>query len=111
MTIHYDEKGKFFTDVITKDSVPSIIQTLTHRIEGCIHVRQDQRTKEALDKADDFVAITDAKVLNRRGEILYETHFIAINREHIVWMVPIHELAGSEVSDREGTGESEGENE
>ena len=34
MTIHFDEKGKFYTDVISKNPVPSTIQTSNHKIEG-----------------------------------------------------------------------------
>jgi hypothetical protein len=102
MTIHYDEKGKFFTDIITKVPVPSTIQTLTHRIHGSIHVRQNKRLKDSLNEAEEFLAITDAVVYNARGQTLYRTQFIAIRREHVVWVLPDNERL---LSDESTTGQ------
>ena len=34
MSIRFDDKGKFFTDVISKEAVPVLIQTPTNRIQG-----------------------------------------------------------------------------
>jgi hypothetical protein len=47
MTTEYDEKGKFYTNVVSKVAVPSIIQTTTHLIRGFVHVRQGDRYKDA----------------------------------------------------------------
>jgi len=56
MTIEFDDKGKFFTDVTTKVTVLAIIQTATQRIHGNIHVRRDQRFKDELDIDEKFLA-------------------------------------------------------
>jgi len=45
-----DEKGKIFTEVVTKLPVPIMMQTTTHRVLGNIHVRPDQRLKDELDR-------------------------------------------------------------
>ena len=50
MSIHYDEKGKFFTSVISKEPIFVEIQTITHRIEGNIYKRPDDRVKEAVNR-------------------------------------------------------------
>ena len=39
----FDNKGKIFTDVISKESVTAVIQTVTHQIRGFVHVRPGER--------------------------------------------------------------------
>lgn len=96
MSIYFDEKGKFFTELVSKESVPVIIQTLTHRIQGLIHVRPGERLKDEINQADIFFAVTQAKVFDLAGHELYHCEFLALNREHIVWILPEDELVHSE---------------
>lgn len=91
MNIRYDDKGKFFTDVITKDAVPSIIQTLVSRIQGNMHVRINERVKDELNRGEQFLAVTNAKIFNLQGEKVRESEFILINRDHVIWVVPDEE--------------------
>ena len=91
MTFEYDDKGKFFTDVISKIPVSAIVQTTSHRIEGDIHIRRDERIKDELSKTENFLALTDAQVFDTAGNLLYETKFIAVQREQIVWVFPKEE--------------------
>jgi hypothetical protein len=95
MTIEFDDKGKFFTDIITKVTVPAIIQTATQRIHGNIHVRGDQRLKDELDANEKFLAVTDATVYSFDGQVLYQCKFVSIQRAQIVWVIPESELPGS----------------
>ncbi len=95
MVIEYDDKGKFYTDVILKSAVPAIVQTVTQRIHGNIHVRRDQRLKDELDIAEKFLAVTDATVYSFDGQILYQCKFISIQRAQIVWVIPETELNSS----------------
>jgi len=88
MTFEYDDKGKFFTDVISKIPVAAIVQTTTHLIEGMIHVRRDERVKDELGRTEKFLALTEAKVLDKDGKVLFENNFIAIHRSQIVWVLP-----------------------
>lgn len=88
MTIEYDEKGKIFTDIVTKVAVQSTIQTSTHVVRGQIHVRKDQRIKDELDLDDNFLAVTDVTVLAPDGQILFQAPFLAIRRSQIVWVLP-----------------------
>lgn len=92
MDIRFDDKGKFFTDIISKEAVPVIIRTLSERIQGKFHIRPGERIKDALNQAEIFFAVTDATVFDLSGNILYQTGFLAINREHIVWLLPEEEL-------------------
>jgi hypothetical protein len=88
MTTHYDQKGKFFTDVVQKDAVPVNIQTTNHRIEGNIHVRIDDRLKDELDREQDFIAITEATLYDLEGKETQKTDFIIVNRSQIIWITP-----------------------
>ena len=59
MTLEFNEKGKYFTDIISKVAIPAIIQTVTHRIEGSVHIRLDGRVKDELDRNEPFLAVTE----------------------------------------------------
>ena len=69
MNIEFDEKGKFFTDIVSKTSVPVLIQTMTHRIHGNVYITRGQRLKDELNLDEAFLAITDATVFTSAGEI------------------------------------------
>ncbi len=88
MTIEYDEKGKIFTDIVSKVSIDVTVQTTTHMIRGRLHVRRDQRVKDELDRGERFLALTDVQVLGPDGQALFHSPFVAVKREHIVWVMP-----------------------
>ena len=88
MSIEYDEKGKIFTDVVSKTAIQATIQTTTHLLQGYIHVRRDQRIKDELDRDKDFLALTDVRVLGSNGQSLFQASFLAVRRAHIVWVMP-----------------------
>jgi hypothetical protein len=92
MTIEYDDKGKFFTEVITKIPTLVTLQTVTHRIHGTAHVHPNERLKDELDKPEQFLAITDATVYDQNGNVLHECKFIAVRRNQIVWVMPEDEI-------------------
>ena len=96
MTTDYDEKGKFFTEIIPKENIPVIIQTATNRIEGLFHARYDNRLKDELNSEVDeqFMAITDAVVYDSDGDELYTSNFLALNRDTIIWLIPQNEEDG-----------------
>jgi hypothetical protein len=88
MTFEYDEKGKIFTDIVSKVAIPATIQTTTHLIRGHLHVRRDQRIKDELDLSENFLAMTDVSVLGADGQTLFQAPFLAVRRSHIVWVIP-----------------------
>ena len=95
MSLEFNEKGKYFTDIISKVAVPAIIQTTTHRIEGSVHVRLDGRVKDELDRTEPFLAVTNAKIFNVDGSVLYEKDFMTISRLQIIWVIPSDDTAYS----------------
>lgn len=88
MSLEYDEKGKYFTDVISKVSIPALVQTTTHLIRGMVHVRPDERLKNELDRDELFLAMTNAAILGADGRELFHTNFLAVRRNQIVWAMP-----------------------
>ena len=88
MSIEYDEKGKIFTDVVTKVAIHATVQTSTHMLRGRIHIRRDQRVKDELNNEENFLALTDVTVLGGDGSILFEAPFLALRRSYIVWVLP-----------------------
>jgi hypothetical protein len=93
MSLEFNDKGKYFTDIISKVAVPAIIQTVTHRIEGLVHVRLDGRVKDELDRSELFLAVTDAKVFNLEGVVVHEAEFMTVSRSQIVWVIPKDDTA------------------
>lgn len=93
MFASFEEKGKIYTQVVTKNPIPVMIQTTTHLIRGSIHIRPDERMKDALDNREiSFLAVTDAAVLNDQQQQLFCSKFMTINESQIVWIIPISEL-------------------
>src|SRR5262245_13043508 len=86
MSYEYDEKGKIFTDHVSKIAIYATIQTTTHLIRGRIHVRRDQRIIDELDLDENFLAITDVNVIGKDGQLLFQSPFLAVRRTHIVWV-------------------------
>lgn len=93
MVTQFDEKGKFYTEVIPKEAIQVTVQTLTHRMHGVMYKRQKIRLIDELNFGDDrFIPMTDVTVYNAQGGVLFQTEFIAIEFDQIVWVIPDSEL-------------------
>ena len=86
MINEFDDKGKIFTHVIKKKPVAVYIQTSNQLIRGKIHIRPDERLKDELNASDQFIAVTDARIYSQDGEKVDLCSFLAINRDHILWL-------------------------
>jgi hypothetical protein len=98
MDVRTDDRGKFFTPRVTKESVATAIRTTEHLIVGLVHVRPDQRLKDELNNANDrFIAITDARVHNAGGsELLFESSFLLVDANHVIFITPLEAIKGGE---------------
>jgi len=92
MSMYFDDRGKFFTTVITKEAVAVVIQTVTHCIRGHIHIRPGERLKDEINREDPFFAVTDAEISDLAGNKLYQSEFVAVNRQQIIWLLPEDQL-------------------
>ena len=88
MSFEYDDKGKFFTERVSKVAIYATIQTTTHMIRGRVHIRRDQRIIDELDLNENFLPITDVSVLGADGQVLFQAPFLAVHRSHIIWVFP-----------------------
>ncbi len=92
MKFEYDEKGKIYTDVIAKIPVQALVQTSVQLIRGAVHIRQNERVKDELERDEFFLAITEASVLAPDGQsVLHQAPFLAVRRDQIVWIIPLEE--------------------
>jgi hypothetical protein len=91
MAIEYDEKGKFFTDLVPKIPVHAVLKTTAQLVRGKIHVREGERLKDELDRDELFLAVTDASILGEDGQVDFQTPFLAVRRSQIVWVFPDEE--------------------
>jgi hypothetical protein len=89
MTIEYDEKGKFYTDVVSKLPLSAVIQTTTHLVRGFVHIRQGERLKNELERNEIFLAVTNASVHGEGDKVLFTAPFMAVQRTQIVWIMPV----------------------
>lgn len=91
MYTQFEEKGKIFTQKITKDRKEVIIQTASHKITGTIHIQMDNRIIDELNETNQFMAITDAKIMDQEGNVLYQAEFLSINVNQIIWVLPVED--------------------
>lgn len=99
MTIEYDEKGKFYTDIVKKLPVPVVIQTTSHLVRGLVHVREGERLKNELERAETFLAVTNATVYGADDKVLFSVPFMAVQRTQIVWVMPVENQNQKDLSE------------
>jgi hypothetical protein len=99
MSLHYDEKGKFFTDYVSKESFKAIIQTNSNRIEGNLYLRSGERVSDMLNRSEKFIAVTDTEVFDLDGNKIYTCDFLSVNLDHVVWIMPIEEPSANDSKD------------
>lgn len=92
MSVRYNEKGKYFTEVVTKDQVVAIIQTTCQRLKGKVHIRPGMRLKDCLNEGPRFIAVTDGLFLDPDNLELDSFEFLSLNREQIVWIIPMKNI-------------------
>src|SRR3712207_3327818 len=94
MDLRIDEKGKYFTQRISKDTLPAFIRTAEHVVVGHIHTRPDRRLKDELNEdSSRYLPITDAQVYDAASEkLLYHSSFMLIAYHHIVLISPLDAL-------------------
>ncbi len=91
MTIEYDDKGKYYTDIVKKLPAPVVIQTVNHLVRGLVHVREGERLKNELERDEAFLAVTQAFVYGADDKVLFTVPFMAIQRAQIVWIMQVDE--------------------
>lgn len=95
MDVRFDEKGKFFTPRVAKDTLPAFIRTADQVIIGHVYIRPEKRLKDDLSEdTSRFLPVTDARVYNAADEkLLYHSSFLLVAYQHIIMISPVHALA------------------
>jgi hypothetical protein len=103
MDFRVDQKGKFYTARVTKETVPVVITTATNIIRGAMHVMRESRLKDELNNPERFIAITNAGVFDLTGQThLFSSEVFLVNKDLIVWVMPQEE---SQPADEESPGD------
>ena len=89
-------QAEFSSHYVTKKPTPVTIQTTDHRLHGDVHVGLGKRLKDELDGGLQFLPVTKVTVYSDSGEIIYRTHFLLINRDQLVWILPDEDLIGED---------------
>lgn len=94
MDLRIDDRGKYFTPRITKDSIAVVIRTSEHIIVGHIYVQPDQRLKDEMNlNTERFLAITDASVYNAQGDtLLFESGFLIVASAQVIFIAPVDSI-------------------
>lgn len=89
--VRIDEKGKYFTPRIAKDTLPAFIRTAEQVIIGNIYARPEHRLKDELsDDNSRFLAVTEARVYAAANEqLLYHSALMLVAYEQIVMISPL----------------------
>jgi hypothetical protein len=99
MTIEYDEKGKFYTDIVKKLPVSVVMQTTAHLVRGQVHVRDGERLKNELERDEVFLAVTNATIYDANDKVLFTAPFMAVQRAQIIWIMPVGEESQKDLSE------------
>ena len=91
MYTQFEEKGKIFTQKITKEQKKVIIQTTQQKIIGTIHIQMDNRLIDELNGSNQFLAITDANIFDFENNLIHQSDFLSINTDQIIWVLPIED--------------------
>lgn len=92
MVTEFNDRGKFFTNIISKEPVQVIIQTTHQRISGEVHVRRGERLKDELNQPEQFIAVTNASVWSADGTVELQSKLLVISCSQIVWVIPANEI-------------------
>lgn len=84
--------GLPFGDIIEKQPVAVIIHTAHNTIVGEIYIRPMMRIIDEINRAEKFLAVTNAVICDLSGSAGVQANFAAVNREHIISIVPKHEI-------------------
>jgi len=94
MDMRFDDKGKFYTPRVAKDTLPALIRTKDQVIVGHVYIRPDKRLKDDVnDDMSRFLPVTDARVYDATSEaLLYHSSFMLVAYQHIVMLSPLDAL-------------------
>lgn len=88
----FEDKGKIFTQKITKEQREVIIQTIHQKISGTVYIQMDLRLIDELNNQSGFIALTNVKIFDEHDQVKTKSKFLALNTNQIIWILPINEI-------------------
>lgn len=88
-----DAKGKVYTVRMSKETLRARIRTMDQVIEGTVYLHAENRLKDELNEGGErFIAVTSVRVFTADGrKELYKSDFLTLNRDQIIWAIPVEE--------------------
>lgn len=84
----FEENLEFGEDVELSDKSEVVIFTGTFQIRGKIALVPGARLTDYIVSANLFVAVADAEVRDKDGNLILNTPFLDIHRDHIEFILP-----------------------
>jgi uncharacterized protein DUF6812 len=74
---------------VPTERIEAFIRMRDQIVMGRLHAEPGKRLKDEMNHTSTrFIAITDARVYDTSGQLLYETAFLLLANEHIVSVTP-----------------------
>jgi hypothetical protein len=70
------------------DKTKVVILTKNHRIKGYISLYSNARLTDYIVEAKPFLAVTDAEVMDIKGNLIFNTSFLNVQKDHIEIITP-----------------------
>ena len=83
---------------IKTEAVPCTIMTTSGLMEGELHKRGTYRVIDELNTVNAFIAVTNVKIHSSKPARIYETDFVALRADQIIWVRPVADEASLGIS-------------
>jgi hypothetical protein len=91
---------------VPTERIEALVRTSAQLIVGRLHAEPGKRLKDEMNHISTrFIAITDARVYDPAGVLLYETDFLLLANDHIVSVTPRQSVTAGQAPWFEGPGE------
>jgi hypothetical protein len=91
-SVKYSQFVNDLPDKIEKVARRVVLQTQSDVILGDFYCRPRLRLIDELISGDKYLAVTNAIVYDKSGEVRFRANFLSVNRDHIVLIIPWDEL-------------------
>lgn len=92
MVVHYDDKGKFYTDSTVTEKIPVRMKLTSGLIEGYIEISTYSRILEELNKENiEFLQLLNVKIFGEDNKVIQEINKVSLNRNHIIWVIKLEQ--------------------
>jgi hypothetical protein len=87
-------ESKTAPEKVTEQPIEVIIQTDVQRIHGKLPIRPQKLLGEDPNDVPQFLKVTDGRVLSDGKEASLSFDVLMVNRDHIVWILPLKDREG-----------------